>query len=242
MRFFVNWLIDPSNKVLHPFSDEHLGQLLSDFQWHYLNNSLEVPDDGANVDFFLLRANSIVNSLDDVVGVECRQDEPEARIEALKETSVDVVGINLRNQIRGTIEPLRIIRALHLLSEGFDETIESEFACTVVRVTLAGHMASNRADVDEVIARVSAFVCLNTFLGLEEHHEVDVGVEVDVHGELHLADGELINALADASCCVVHKYVYFAVFRGHFGPKGFYVLLVGQISLVEVDAAEFAVT
>jgi len=107
---------------------------------------------------------------------------------------------------------------------------------------LARHVASNRADVHEVVARVSASVCLNSFLGLEEHHKVDVGVEVDVHGELDLADGEFVDALADASCCVVHEYVYFAVFRGHFGPKGFYVLLVGQVRFVEVDAAELAVT
>ena len=76
------------------------------------------------------------------------------------------------------------------------------------------------------------------FLSEEKFCEVDVRVEVDVHGELEIVDWDVVKTLAETAGMVADKNVYGPMLSQDFFPDSICVCCACQIGFVEVDSFE----
>ena len=129
------------------------------------------------------------------------------------------------------------------MSEGIEEASQGELACTVVTVALAAHMASDRANINQVIAARSFLSpVLDAWLVLEEKDEVDVRLEVDIHCQFDLLNGQFVNTFANTSSSIVDQYMNLPVLRCNTLPHSLNFFGICQVNLIEMDSCKLDVT
>ena len=118
-------MLGSADEVLHSFSNKKVQALITKGEWDKLKNNLDPPDDRIDKHLLLLGHDRLVHASHNMISFESRQYPSHGRLEAFKESCVDVVGVEV-----GQFN--RAIFHLKFLSQRVSETCECKLACRVV--------------------------------------------------------------------------------------------------------------
>ena len=100
---FLNFL-GAADEVLHALSDEHIESLVTQGEWHELEDNFHVPDDRINEDLLLLLNDCLMHALGHLIRLKSRENPSHRRLEAREQPSIDVVRVEVRHPYRAVHE------------------------------------------------------------------------------------------------------------------------------------------